>query len=208
MIIRGALGLAFLSWAGLGAERPAPASRPARSGSPGPPVGSNRPGNPHISTDIGNCSTLQQTFKLSPECGDDPSGLTVYPLLVTGTGGAGTYFSMRLLRVVLKLNVTHDNSDVGGFGAVAWPLAMRESRLRRIPIFLRSNLSPAFLTPNPGARFRIVVHQVRHPLSVIRNRSRKWLGWSDMASIMAPHTSFEFLLVLAPEPFQVYSLTL
>ena len=70
----------------------------------------------------------------------------------------------------LGLGFSHDNTEVGRHGAVAWPLAVRETghldpaahggtNGYELPSFLHDTASTA-VGPDPRARFEQVFHQV------------------------------------------------
>ena len=74
------------------------------------------------------------------------------------------------------LHFSHDNTNVGRHGAASWPLAIRESTSgTEIPYALPSfaAVQPGFKGSNPGARFRVVVHQVRDTLKCIISRANR-----------------------------------
>ena len=74
-----------------------------------------------------SCAVLQRTFKFAPQCGDDEGQSRVFPLLITGTGRAGTMYVKTALNS-LGVPFAHDNEAVKDGGAASWPLAIRETR--------------------------------------------------------------------------------
>ncbi|KAJ1458801.1 hypothetical protein M885DRAFT_512621 [Pelagophyceae sp. CCMP2097] len=135
----------------------------------------------------GGCQLLQRTFKLSPQCGDNASELMVWPLLITGTGRAGTLF-VRDELAARGFLVGHDNERVREHGAASWPLAIRETApLDRaaldthgyaLPRFSRRALQKSFAGPAAAGRFRFVFHQVRDPVACIVSRASR-IGMMD-----------------------------
>ena len=124
-----------------------------------------------------DCSVLKHTFKNAPHCQSSSHSSHVYPLLVTGVGRSATKYMADEL-VALGAQVSHDNSEVGRHGAVAWPLAIRETghldpelyddgelaghgmNGYELPSFLH-NTARTVIGRNPSARFSIILHQVR-----------------------------------------------
>ena len=124
-----------------------------------------------------DCSMLKHTFKNAPHCESLSHSSHVYPLLVTGVGRSATKYMADEL-VALGAQVSHDNSEVGRHGAVAWPLAIRETghldpelhddgelaghgmNGYELPSFLH-NTARTVIGRNPSARFSIILHQVR-----------------------------------------------
>jgi len=143
------------------------------------------------------CSLLRRTFKHAPHCEDDarqlsgadeqPLGassvrpLHVYPLLVTGVGRSATKFMQESL-TKLGGQISHDNTEVGRHGAVAWPLAVRETghldpaahgcNGYELPSFLHDQ-ARTVVGVHPKARFEKVFHQVREPLKCIVSRANR-----------------------------------
>lgn len=121
------------------------------------------------------CAVLRWTLKLAPECGD--AGKPVFPLLITGTGRSGTLFASETLRAK-GYDIAHDNQPVGKHGAAAWPLALRETGRGNenttgyaFAGFAQDRLQRSLLGPGATARFAVVLHQVREPLSCIASRA-------------------------------------
>lgn len=72
-----------------------------------------------------DCSLLKHTFKHAPHC-DTNSKLHVYPLLITAIGRSATKYMQESLASI-GADISHDNTEIGRQGAVAWPLAVRET---------------------------------------------------------------------------------
>lgn len=78
--------------------------------------------------------------------------------------------------------ISHDNTEIGRHGAVAWPMAVRETghldpahfgcNGYEMPSFLHKTAGNA-VGPNPRARFDAVFHQVRDPLKSIVSRANR-----------------------------------
>jgi len=75
-----------------------------------------------------DCAILNRTFRLAPACDGFSGGRAtyVYPLLITGTGRAGTRFAALSFRAA-GYGLAHDDGRLGRDGAVSWPLALRET---------------------------------------------------------------------------------
>lgn len=151
-----------------------------------------------------SCDILRRTLKFAPECGD--GRVFVYPLLITGTGRTGTLFVSDEFRRG-GYDVSHDNMRVGTIGAVAWPLAIRETEPfdqevyntsgYTLPNFARIAMGFKFLTDQPKARFRVVAHQTREPLACIASRADRVGNMYAPISYSNPHL-FRDVLRYAP----------
>ena len=134
-----------------------------------------------------DCRLLRRTFKFSKSC-DAPSSY-VHPILITGVGRSATkYMADSLTR--LGVQVSHDNTEVGRHGAVAWPLALRETghldpndhgdgdmaghgvNGYELPSFLHDS-ARSVVGSLPRTRFELVFHQVREPLKCIVSRANR-----------------------------------
>jgi len=100
-----------------------------------------------------------------------------YPLLVTGVGRSGTKFMQESLNAIGG-DVSHDNTAIAKHGAVAWPLAVRETghldpllwngtNGYELPSFSRKAANTVVGTA-PRARFEKVFHQVWWQLCMMR----------------------------------------
>jgi hypothetical protein len=163
-----------------------PAAAAAATGSAVPLEAEGLRGGPIVTGGpVRDCGLLRHTFRDAPQCeldqsaaaGPGPSSAAsasgrrphLYPLLVTGVGRSATKFMQESL-VALGAQVSHDNTEVGRHGAVAWPLAVRETghldphqhggcNGYELPSFLH-NAASAVVGPDPRARFANVFHQV------------------------------------------------
>mmetsp|Transcript_49467 Transcript_49467/g.63439 ORF Transcript_49467/g.63439 Transcript_49467/m.63439 type:complete len:320 (-) Transcript_49467:200-1159(-) len=129
-----------------------------------------------------DCALLKHTFKHAPHCKEPENRMHTYPLLITAIGRSATKYMQESLSLI-GAQISHDNTEIGRHGAVAWPLAVRETghldpdehegcNGYELPSFLHDTASNA-IGPNPRARFSLVFHQVRTPIKCITSRANR-----------------------------------